>query len=237
MDSRADELEQIVARFNDPADPLKIIIVTAKLLTGFDAPILYCAVPRQAAQGAHAPAGDHPHQPGLPAEQDPRADRRLPRRLRRRRQGVEAFDEKSRPAGHHQHRGTQEPARAGHRRGAGLLPWRRPNRRRLRGPRSRPRRRSPTTQQKDAFGLAYSVVSQLWEAISPDPMLAPVSRRLPLAHRRLRVGPPSDITGRLVWHALGAKTLDLINEHVQVEVPQQRPGDDRARRPDRSRIS
>ena len=38
----ADALEQVVARFNDPADPLKIIIVTAKLLTGFDAPILYC---------------------------------------------------------------------------------------------------------------------------------------------------------------------------------------------------
>lgn len=36
-----EELERIVARFNDPADPLKIIIVTAKLLTGFDAPILY----------------------------------------------------------------------------------------------------------------------------------------------------------------------------------------------------
>lgn len=36
----AEELEQVVARFNDPADPLKIIIVTAKLLTGFDAPIL-----------------------------------------------------------------------------------------------------------------------------------------------------------------------------------------------------
>ena len=37
----ADELERITARFNDPADPLKILIVTAKLLTGFDAPILY----------------------------------------------------------------------------------------------------------------------------------------------------------------------------------------------------
>ncbi len=31
---------------------------------------------------------------------------------------------------------------------------------------------------------------------------------------------PSDIAGRLVWHALGAKTIDLINEHVQVEIPQ-----------------
>ena len=36
----ADQLEEVVARFRDPADPLKIIIVTAKLLTGFDAPIL-----------------------------------------------------------------------------------------------------------------------------------------------------------------------------------------------------
>nr|WP_255459515.1 DEAD/DEAH box helicase family protein [Micrococcus sp. TA1] len=40
--SGADELEQVLARFNDPDDPLKIIIVTAKLLTGFDAPILQC---------------------------------------------------------------------------------------------------------------------------------------------------------------------------------------------------
>ena len=32
----------MLAQFNDPDDPLKIIIVTAKLLTGFDAPILQC---------------------------------------------------------------------------------------------------------------------------------------------------------------------------------------------------
>lgn len=30
----------------------------------------------------------------------------------------------------------------------------------------------------------------------------------------------ADSTGRLVWHALGAKTIDLINENVQVEIPQ-----------------
>ena len=32
--------ERLLYRFRDPADPLKPIIVTAKLLTGFDAPIL-----------------------------------------------------------------------------------------------------------------------------------------------------------------------------------------------------
>ena len=29
---------QLKARFNDPSDPLQMLIVTAKLLTGFDAP-------------------------------------------------------------------------------------------------------------------------------------------------------------------------------------------------------
>src|SRR5699024_5383124 len=35
-----DEEAKILDRFRDPHDPLEIVIVTAKLLTGFDAPIL-----------------------------------------------------------------------------------------------------------------------------------------------------------------------------------------------------
>ena len=35
-----DREEQLLDRFRDPKDPLKVLIVTAKLLTGFDAPIL-----------------------------------------------------------------------------------------------------------------------------------------------------------------------------------------------------
>ncbi len=35
-----DEEEKVLDRFRDPNDPLKLLIVTAKLLTGFDAPIL-----------------------------------------------------------------------------------------------------------------------------------------------------------------------------------------------------
>lgn len=73
---------------------------------------------------------------------------------------------------------------------------------------------------KDAFALAYSVVSQLWEALSPDPALMlhrDDYRWLTDVYESVR---PSDITGRLIWHALGAKTIDLINEHVQVELPE-----------------
>lgn len=35
-----DEEEALLDRFRDPNDPLQLLIVTAKLLTGFDAPIL-----------------------------------------------------------------------------------------------------------------------------------------------------------------------------------------------------
>jgi type I restriction enzyme R subunit len=73
---------------------------------------------------------------------------------------------------------------------------------------------------KDAFGSAYSVVSQLWEALSPDPMLQRHRddyKWLTDVYESVR---PADITGRLVWHALGAKTIELINENIQVEIPQ-----------------
>jgi type I restriction enzyme R subunit len=37
-----DEQNKLLDRFRDRLDPLKFVIVTSKLLTGFDAPILQC---------------------------------------------------------------------------------------------------------------------------------------------------------------------------------------------------
>src|SRR6185436_1495446 len=37
---RKEDEERLLDRFRDPADPLQLLIVTSKLLTGFDAPIL-----------------------------------------------------------------------------------------------------------------------------------------------------------------------------------------------------
>nr|WP_321397008.1 HsdR family type I site-specific deoxyribonuclease [uncultured Desulfobacter sp.] len=42
IDASPEVQEQLLDRYRDAADPLKILIVTAKLLTGFDAPICYC---------------------------------------------------------------------------------------------------------------------------------------------------------------------------------------------------
>ena len=74
--------------------------------------------------------------------------------------------------------------------------------------------------RKDAYGLAFSVVTQLWDAISPDPMLTEHERDyrwLVDVYESLR---PVDTSGRLIWRALGGKTLDLINKFIEVEVPE-----------------
>ena len=42
IDAQARLQERVLDRYRDASDPLKILIVTAKLLTGFDAPICYC---------------------------------------------------------------------------------------------------------------------------------------------------------------------------------------------------
>jgi len=77
----------------------------------------------------------------------------------------------------------------------------------------------PDDELRDAFGGDYSTLSQLWEAISPDNFLGKYRddyRWLTDVYQSIK---PSDHTGKLIWHALGAKTLELINSNVKVEVP------------------
>lgn len=214
----ADELEQVLARFNDPADPLKVLIVTAKLLTGFDAPILFC-------QYLDKPLKEHTLLQAIT-----RTNRVYPPNKTH---GLIvdylgifddvakslAFDERSI---HQVVSNIEELKKQLAPAIAAALAFFPGVDRTVGGYEGLVQAQSAIAgdNAKDAFGLAYSVVSQLWEAISPDPMLAAYRddyRWLTDVYESVR---PTDIAGRLVWHALGAKTIDLINEHVQVEVPQ-----------------
>ncbi|MFE0649613.1 type I restriction endonuclease subunit R [Streptomyces sp. NPDC059534] len=213
----AAQQERILARFNDPADPLKIIIVTAKLLTGFDAPVLY-------AQYLDKPLKEHtllqaitrtnrtypPHKThGLVVDYLGVFDD-VARAL--------AFDETSVMATI-----TNIDTLAGRlpRAMADALAFFPGVDRTVAGYEGLIQAQAalPDDGTKDAFGAAYSVVSQLWEALGPSPALAEFRgdyRWLTEVYESIR---PADITGRLVWHALGARTVELINEHVEVEVP------------------
>jgi type I restriction enzyme, R subunit len=212
-----EELERITARFNDPADPLKIIIVTAKLLTGFDAPILY-------AQYLDKPLKAHTLLQAIT-----RTNRVYPpdktHGLIVDYLGV--FDNVAKAfqfdeTNVHEIISNIEELKAqlapvittalvffpGVDRTVGGYEG-------LIGAQAA----LADDATKDAFAAAYSVVSQLWEAISPDPLLSQHEADYHWLSDVYESVRPVDITGRLIWHALGAKTVDLINQHVVVELP------------------
>ena len=75
-----------------------------------------------------------------------------------------------------------------------------------------------TNAKRDAFAKDYSYLSQLWEALSPDPILNTYEKDYRwLTKVYESVKPTSGDTGRLLWHTLGARTMRLIHEHIHVE--------------------
>ncbi len=75
----------------------------------------------------------------------------------------------------------------------------------------------PDNEMRDRFAGDFSQLAIIWEALSPDPALTPYERDyrwLVQVYESLK--PPSG-NGKLLWHALGAKTIDLIHKHVTVQ--------------------
>lgn len=74
-----------------------------------------------------------------------------------------------------------------------------------------------TNEKRDAFAQDFSSLTKLWEALSPDPILNQFEKDYKwLAQVYTSVKPASDDNGRLLWHALGAQTTALIHEHIHV---------------------
>jgi len=75
----------------------------------------------------------------------------------------------------------------------------------------------PTNEFRDKFAANYIVLGTIWEALSPDPCLSPYEKDYRwLTQVYESVKPPSG-NGKLLWHALGAKTVELINQNVHLE--------------------
>jgi type I restriction enzyme R subunit len=75
----------------------------------------------------------------------------------------------------------------------------------------------PNNEVRDKFAAEYTVLGNIWEALSPDPCLNAYQtdyRWLTQVYESVK--PPSG-NGKLLWHALGAKTIELINQNVHVE--------------------
>lgn len=74
-----------------------------------------------------------------------------------------------------------------------------------------------TDENKDAFAKDYKYLSKLWESLSPDRVLDQYQndyRWLSQVFESVR--PSSDHIGKLLWFTLGAQTTKLIHEHIHV---------------------
>lgn len=211
---RKEDEERLLDRFRDPADPLQILIVTSKLLTGFDAPILqvmYLDKPMkehnllQAICRTNRPYPNKTH--GLIVDYLGVFDD-VARSLN--------FDDASvrRVITNLDELKKQFPVVM-----AVCLNYFLGVDRTLAGYEGLIAAQEclPDNERRDAFAKDYSMLSQLWEALSPDKFLQEYRadyRWVSEVYESVR--PPSG-HGKLLWHGLGAKTVELIHENVHVE--------------------
>ena len=74
----------------------------------------------------------------------------------------------------------------------------------------------PTNKEKDAFAADYRVLNRAWDALSPDAFLRPYKEDYQWLSRVYESVKPTDGRGGLIWASLGAKTIELIHESVTV---------------------
>jgi type I restriction enzyme, R subunit len=74
----------------------------------------------------------------------------------------------------------------------------------------------PTNKEKDMFGADYRVLNRAWDALSPDPFLAPYKFDYLWLTKVYESVRPTDGRGALIWAALGSKTIELVHENVTV---------------------
>jgi type I restriction enzyme, R subunit len=210
-----DEEEQLLDRFRDPHDPLKVLIVTSKLLTGFDAPILQ-------AMYLDKPMRDHNLLQAIC-----RTNRTYPDKTHGLivdylgifddvQQALD-FDEKSVQAVIQNLDKLKGELPASMDACLAYFPG---VDRTVAGYEGLMLAQDclPDNDTRDKFAADYSYFARHWEALAPDSVLAPYATDYKwLTEVYESVQPPSG-QGKLLWHALGAKTVALIHDNVHVEV-------------------
>jgi type I restriction enzyme R subunit len=74
----------------------------------------------------------------------------------------------------------------------------------------------PNDEIKDKFATDFSYLSRLWEALSPDACLEEYKDAYRWLSQVYVSVKPTSGRGKLIWHVLGAKTLDIMNEHAHL---------------------
>lgn len=210
---KKEDEEKLLDRFRNPKDPLKFLIVTSKLLTGFDAPILqvmYLDKPMKEHSLLQAVCRTNRPYPNksyglivdyLGVFDDVAAalnfDEQSMRRVITGLEGLKAQLPGAVTDCLRYFPGVDRTI-AGY---EGLLAA---------------QECLPDNDGRDAYAGHYSVLARLWEALSPDACLQLYLddyRWLTQVYESVK--PPGG-HGKLLWHALGAKTTELINANIHV---------------------
>jgi len=74
----------------------------------------------------------------------------------------------------------------------------------------------PDNVTRDAFAAAFGVLAKLWSAINPDAFLTPFRKDYKWLAQIYESVRPVGQTGSLVWAALGPETIKMIHEHTDI---------------------
>jgi len=209
-----DQQEKVIEKYNDQESPLKFLIVTAKLLTGFDSPILQtmyldkslkdhtllqaiCRTNRLFPNKTFGRIVDYFgvfDDTARALAFDEESVRDVITNLQELRDKLPIWMEKC--LGHFVGVDRTIPGFEGLQKAQDCI---------------------NSDEKRDAFAKDFNSLSKLWEAISPDPVLNIWQEDYRwLSQVFTSVKPASGDNGRLLWHALGAQTTQLIHEHVHV---------------------
>lgn len=209
-----DEEAKILDRFRDPEDPLEIVIVCNKLLTGFDAPILQCMY-------LDKPMKDHTLLQAICRTNRTYDDGKtfglivdyigifdnVAKAL--------DFDESSmkKVITNIDEVRKQIPALL-----RKCLSYFMGVDRTLEGWEGLMAAQEclPTNDEKDQFGADYIVLNRAWNALSPDPALNALQTDYVWLTKVYESVKPTNGSGGLIWAALGPKTLDIVDNNLDV---------------------
>lgn len=74
----------------------------------------------------------------------------------------------------------------------------------------------PTNKEKDAFAADYRVLNRAWDILSPDVFLKGYKFDYVWLSRIYESIKPTDGRGGLIWASLGAKTIELVHDNLTV---------------------
>lgn len=205
---------KVLDTFRDPASPLKLVIVTAKLLTGFDAPILQamyldkpmkdhtllqaiCRTNRTYDQGkTHGLIVDYIgifDDVARALDFDENSMRKIITNIEEIKKQLPALLRKCLSY----FMGVDRTIEGWE----GLMAA---------------QECLPTNKEKDAFAADYRVLNRAWDALSPDGFLNAYKTDYQWLSRVYESVKPTDGRGGLIWASLGAKTIELVHQNLTV---------------------